>query len=96
MNNDFQVGDIVCVPGEGNVHPFPTGYISKKTRFGNYIVVFENQTGQLAQPYKPEALSHREVGKSEMMRPSEYRETIDGILVKIKCFPKRIGIYRRN
>ena len=93
MNYDFQVGDIVCVPGEGNIHPFPTGYISKETRFGNYIIVFENQPGELAQPYKPEALRHREVDKAEMMRPSEYRETSNGTLVKIKCFPKRIGIY---
>ena len=82
--DEFQVGDIVCVIKDQSVHPFPTGYISKITKNGNFWVIFEGEGGQIAQPHKAKNLSHREISKGEMVGPSGYRKKKDGTLIHIK------------
>ena len=80
---EFQVRDVVCIPGDGSVMPYPTGYITKKNKTGSFMVCFESEGGNLVQPVKPERLEHREINPHEPIDPEKWRRLSDGTAVYV-------------
>ena len=80
---ELQVRDVVCIPGDGSVMPYPTGYIAKRNKTGSFMICFESVGGNLVQPVKAERLEHREVGEHEMVFPGKWRRLSDGTAVHV-------------